>query len=241
MSETARGGVVAVIPARYASKRFPGKVLADLNGHPLVWHVYRQVIKAIHVSWAVVATDDERVMDALPDIPVVLTGEHFSGTDRVAAVIQDLDFECDAVVNIQGDQPFVPPSVIDAVVGPVATYGTNMCTARTLIRNPEEVTDPNVVKVVCSDSGKALYFSRSPIPYDRDGEGWLHYKHIGVYAYTPKFLNTFTKSKPGLLEQAEKLEQLRALEYGYPIQVVDVGFNSNSVDTPADLEKLKSH
>lgn len=238
--------VLAVIPARYGSTRLPGKVLADVAGKPLVWHVYHRASQASLIDEAMVATDDQRVVEALRpyDVPVLLTrADHATGTDRLAEVA-----ECcpsDIVVNVQGDEPLIEPDTIDAAVRPLlADPGLPMATVRHRIRDPKRVTDPNCVKVVCDAAGRALYFSRSPIPHVRDAEpsaavAATYWQHVGLYAYRRAFLLRFAGLPQTELEKAEKLEQLRALEHGFAIGVVETEYESLGVDTPADLDWVR--
>ncbi len=238
--------VLAVIPARFGSTRLPGKVLADLAGKPLVWHVHHRASQAGLVDEALVATDDQRVVDALRpyDVPVMLTrADHATGTDRLAEVAGCRP--SDILVNVQGDEPLIEPATIDAAVRPLLDDpALPMATVRHRIRDPKRVTDPNCVKVVCDSSGRALYFSRSPIPYVRDAASpgapaATYWQHVGLYAYRREFLLHFAGLPQTALEQAEKLEQLRALEYGYPIGVVETEYESRGVDTLADLDWVR--
>lgn len=237
--------VLAVIPARYRSTRFPGKVIAPLAGKPLVVHTYERAKKARLVSETVVATDDARVEEALRPygVPVVMTRpDHPSGTDRVAEVASRSDAEI--IVNIQGDEPLIEPLTVDAAVRPLLERpDVPMATARRRIADPERVLNPNVVKVVCDGQDRALYFSRSPIPHirdeaDRGAAPQCYWQHIGLYVYWRDFLLEFAEMPPTPLERLERLEQLRALENGYPIVVVEVEHESISVDTPEDLERV---
>jgi 3-deoxy-manno-octulosonate cytidylyltransferase (CMP-KDO synthetase) len=239
--------VLAVIPARYASTRLPGKVLAEVAGKPLVWHVYVRARKARSVDEVLVATDDRRVVDVLRrlGVPVMLTGAHHTtGTDRLAEVARH--HEAEIVVNVQGDEPLIDPDTIDATVRPLLhDPQLGMATARHRITDTDRVTDPGVVKVVCDQGGRAIYFSRSPIPYVREkadtaGSTAIYWQHVGLYAYRRAFLLKFAELPPTPLEQAEKLEQLRALECGFPIAVVETRHESLGVDTPEDLERVRS-
>jgi len=248
--------VVAIIPARWASTRFPGKPLAQIQNKPMIQWVVEQAQKATRISDVVVATDDDRILDAVTGFggkAVMTSQDHVSGSDRIAEVASGLN--CDIVVNIQGDEPLIPPENIDQVVAcldnnPALNVATLMMAARTT----DEIIDPNVVKVVADQKGKALYFSRSAIPFHRDewGDGLSDgiskakeqgmeqiFKHIGLYAYTRSFLLEFTRMTPTPLEQSEKLEQLRILENGYPIQVEVTEKVSIGVDQVEDLEKIE--
>ncbi len=237
--------VVAVIPARYASSRFPGKVLADLAGKPMVQHVVERAAQAKTVGRVLVATDDERIAAAVRAFgtEAVLTDPgHPSGTDRIAEAIREVP--CDLVVNVQGDEPLLPPAMVDEAVEPfLADPALEMGTVCRAIEDPRDLTDPNVVKVVRDLEGYALYFSRSPVPYSRDGQrragGAQPCKHIGLYVYRRAFLFRFTAWKPTPLEEAERLEQLRALEHGVRIRVVETRHDSVGVDTPDDLARVQ--
>jgi len=236
--------LLAIIPARFGSTRFPGKALAPLLGKPLIQRVYEQARQVQGLHDIYVATDDGRIRDCVEGFggrAVMTRGDHPSGSDRLAeaADILGLDRQ-DLVINIQGDQPVFPP----LVVGHMAAVLERDCTAVIVtparrLTDPELAMDPNVVKVVFNQQGRALYFSRSPLPYWRNGERPYFYKHIGIYAYRVDFLKDFVTLPPGRWEQAEKLEQLRALEYGYPIHVVETDGDTLEVDTPEDLERAE--
>jgi 3-deoxy-manno-octulosonate cytidylyltransferase (CMP-KDO synthetase) len=259
--------VVGIIPARYASTRFPGKPLVLIAGKPLIQYVVEQCQKAKSLSEVIVATDDARIADAAEKFcRVEITRlEHPSGTDRIAEVAGKIS--CDAIVNIQGDEPLIDPAVIDAVAG--ALDGNEMSTAATLIKNPAELDNPNVVKVVVNAAGRALYFSRRAIPYLREAASPVKYaspppatsknqifhgasgsvseqlaafpflKHLGIYGYQRETLLRLVKFPVSPLENAEKLEQLRALENGIPIAVVKVDYDSVSVDAPEDVKRVE--
>jgi 3-deoxy-manno-octulosonate cytidylyltransferase (CMP-KDO synthetase) len=235
--------IVAVIPARFASTRFPGKPLADIDGQPMIEHVYRRASAAASVSRVIVATDDVRIAAAVRrfDGEVRLTRpDHPSGTDRLAEVAATLD--CDVVVNVQGDEPLIDPRAIDAVAAPFAADASlSITTLYRRIENPRELADPNVVKVVLDRGGHALYFSRAPIPHMRDPRGgWPPlYKHIGLYAYRRSALLVLAALEPTPLERAESLEQLRALEHGIRIRAIESPHDTISVDTPEDLEAVR--
>jgi 3-deoxy-manno-octulosonate cytidylyltransferase (CMP-KDO synthetase) len=238
--------ILGIIPARYASTRFPGKPLALIAGKPLVQRVVEQCQKAGTLSEVIVATDDTRIWEVAQNFcrAEMTSPGHPSGTDRLAEVAQRC--ECDAVVNIQGDEPLIDPKVIDAVAG--ALTGVEMSTAATPIRAPEEYDNPNVVKVVVNAAGRALYFSRRTIPYLRDAASrsvagqlaaFPFLKHIGIYGYRREALLRLVTFPVSPLEQAEKLEQLRALENGMAIAVVQVDYDSVGVDVPADVARVE--
>ncbi len=233
--------ITGVIPARYSSTRFPGKPLADLMGKPMIQHVYEQATKAQVLSEVLVATDDERIFAAVEEFggrAVMTSAEHQTGTDRLAEVAANLSSQL--IVNIQGDEPLLSPDSINQAVQPLMDDSSiAMGTLKYRIEDPEEIADPNVVKVVTDTQGLALYFSRAPIPYPRDGSEGLYFKHIGLYVYRREFLLNFARLASTPLERLEKLEQLRALENGYKITVVETQHPAIGVDTPADLEKVR--
>jgi 3-deoxy-manno-octulosonate cytidylyltransferase (CMP-KDO synthetase) len=240
---------VIVIPARMGSRRFPGKVLAHLAGKPLIEHVYGRAQKAKGVEDVIVATDSDDVMSAVTAFggrAVMTSPDHASGTDRIAEVASGLD--CDIIVNVQGDEPLMEPSTIEAVIGLLEDSSADMGTAAVRIRSDETARDPNSVKVVFGKDGFAQYFSRSPIPYHRDiwksradvsaGRGVKLYKHIGIYSYRREALMRLSELRPTELEMTERLEQLRALESGMHIKVAVVDSDTPGVDTPEDLERV---
>lgn len=231
--------ILGVIPARFASSRFPGKVLAPLSSKSVLQHVYERACQSRYLTNVIIATDDERVYQAARSFgaPVRMTrADHASGTDRVAEVASSE--EAAVVVNIQGDEPLIDPAAIDAAILPVV-HGDDvvMATLKKKIEDPREITDPNVVKVVANHAGDAIYFSRCPIPYVR-AQGGAWFKHIGLYVYRRDFLLGYSRLTVGPLERAECLEQLRALENGYPIRVVETDYESLGVDTPEDLARV---
>ncbi|MHB9096344.1 MAG: 3-deoxy-manno-octulosonate cytidylyltransferase [Syntrophales bacterium] len=237
--------VVCIIPSRYESSRFPGKPLADLCGRPMIQHVYERVLRAKSVSFAAIATDDERIFQAVQAFggrAVMTSPRHRSGTDRIAEAADRLALGEDAiVVNIQGDQPLFEPSQVDEVAAPlIEDPFIPMSTLIYRIIRDEEITHPNAVKVVFDHRFFALYFSRATIPFvrDRDKQA-VYYKHHGIYAYRRAFLRTFTALPEGVLERLEALEQLRALEHGHRIRVVITPHDSVEVDTPAELERVR--
>jgi 3-deoxy-manno-octulosonate cytidylyltransferase (CMP-KDO synthetase) len=235
--------VVAFIPARFASTRFPGKPLADIDGRPMIEHVYRRASAASSISEVIVATDDLRIATCVNEFGgrVRLTkATHESGTDRLAELVAGMDV--DIVVNVQGDEPLIDPRAIDQVVAPlVADPSLQMATLYKRITHPAELTDNNVVKIVVDRGGFALYFSRAPIPHICDPRGgWPPlYRHIGLYAYRRNALLVLASLEPTPLERAESLEQLRALEHGIRIKAVETQYDSLSVDTPEDLEQVR--
>ncbi len=233
---------IAVIPARYASTRFPGKPLADIDGRTMIEHVYRRVEASPLVSRVLVATDDVRIATTVTGFggQVRLTrADHQTGTDRLAEVASTLD--CDVIVNVQGDEPLLDSGAIAEVLAPFADPSISMTTLYRRIDNPAELWDPNVVKVVLDRAGFALYFSRAPVPHARDPRGgWPPlYKHIGLYGYRRSALLVLGSLEPTPLERAEALEQLRALEHGIRIKAVETAYDSIGVDTPEDLKQVR--
>jgi 3-deoxy-manno-octulosonate cytidylyltransferase (CMP-KDO synthetase) len=232
--------ILGVIPARFASTRFPGKALALLAGKPLVQHVYERASMARYLTRVVVATDDQRIADAVCGFggAVCMTNhEHPSGTDRVAEVAASDDSS--VIVNIQGDEPLIDPAAIDLAVLALREGDAPMATLKRRIVNRADLQNPNVVKVVTARSGDAIYFSRCPIPFHRESSG-VYFQHIGLYVYRREFLLSYSDLPVGPLESAEKLEQLRALENGFRIRVAETEYESVGVDTPEDLEKVNS-
>jgi 3-deoxy-manno-octulosonate cytidylyltransferase (CMP-KDO synthetase) len=238
--------IIAVIPARFASTRFPGKPLCLIAGKPLLQHVVERCQQAKLVKEVIVATDDTRIWEAAQEFcRVEMTArDHASGTDRIAEVVQRTS--CDAAVNVQGDEPLIDPLAIDAVAKALANV--SMSTAATLITDPAEYDNPNVVKVVVNALDRALYFSRRTIPYVREAASrssdeqlaaFPFLKHLGIYGYGREMLLRLVKYPVSPLEQAEKLEQLRALENGVEIGVVRVNYNSVGVDVPEDVARVE--
>ena len=239
--------IIGIIPARYASTRFPGKPLHLIAGKPLLQHVVERCREARSLTEVIVATDDERIAGVAREFcSVEMTrADHPSGTDRIAEVAARID--CDAVVNVQGDEPLIAPEVIDAVAG--ALSETEMTTAATLVNNISDYSDPNVVKVVVSAAGRALYFSRRTIPFVRDLaeespeqqlQAFPFLKHLGIYGYRCEVLRRLVEFPPSPLEQAERLEQLRALENGIQIAVCPVEYEAIGVDVPEDVQRVEA-
>ena len=233
--------ILGVIPARFGSTRFPGKVLAQIAGKTMLQHVYERACLSIYLTSVIIATDDERVGTVARDFGArvrMTRADHLSGTDRVAEVASAEDVEI--VVNIQGDEPLISPAAIDAAILPlVHEPDLVMGTLKKRIEDPREITDPNVVKVVTNRAGDAVYFSRWAIPFAREPSGGTPYfKHIGLYVYRRDFLLAYPALPVGPLEAAERLEQLRALENGFSIRVVETEYESLGVDTPQDLERV---
>lgn len=234
--------VLCVIPARYASTRLPGKPLKDIAGKPMVCRVYDRAAQAEKVSDTLVATDDVRILNAVQEHggrAMMTRKDHPTGTDRLAEVASAHP-EADLIVNVQGDEPLIDPSLIDRLVDVFEEEpDLPMATVMTKITDEEEQRNPNNVKVVTNKDGYALYFSRSLLPYPRHA-GCPVYKHIGIYAYRRDFLLRYAAMAPTPLETAESLEQLRALENGYRIKVVETEAQFVGVDTAEDLEKVNA-
>ena len=237
--------VVGVIPARFSSTRLPGKALVEIGGIPMVVRVWRQTARSAAMDRVIVATDDPRIARAITESggeAMMTSPAHQSGTDRVAEVATKVPAAI--YINVQGDLPFIDPADLDALAVPMrADEGIAMATLATPIRDEEEWRNSNVVKVVCGAGGDALYFSRAPIPWPRDGAvpPVQARRHIGVYAYRREFLLKFAQLETGVLEKLEKLEQLRALERGYRIRVVGSVAPSPEVDTAEDLARAREH
>jgi 3-deoxy-manno-octulosonate cytidylyltransferase (CMP-KDO synthetase) len=236
---------VVIVPARYHSTRLPGKPLLDIAGLPMVVRVAQRAASAAGVTRVLVATDDTRIADAVAahgGTAVMTRADHPSGTDRLAEVAASL--ECDLVVNVQGDEPLIAPAMIEqAVSACTADPALPMASLRRRIDDPAEIHDPNLVKVVVDRDGNALYFSRAPIPFARNAANHfaagLAFKHVGLYVYRRNVLLRLATLPPTALERAEALEQLRALEHGIRIRVVETAWDSVGVDTPEDLERVR--
>ena len=240
-----------VIPARYASTRFPGKPLALLKGKPLIQHVYQNSLHSRLADQVIVATDSETIFEKVLSFggkALMTSSEHLSGTDRIAEVASAM--KCDIIVNVQGDEPLIRPEMIDDVISVLDDQRASLGTLAIPIRGSREIFDPNVVKVVFDPEGFAWYFSRAPIPYHRDewrdltqgaalALGGTAYKHVGIYSYRRDALLRISTLPPSRLELIEKLEQLRALENGFRIKVRETRHETIGVDTPEDLERVE--
>jgi 3-deoxy-manno-octulosonate cytidylyltransferase (CMP-KDO synthetase) len=248
MTPQAAPRTVAIIPARYDSTRLPGKPLADIGGRPMIVHVMERAARARLVHDVVVATDDRRIADAVTahgGKAVMTSAAISSGSDRIAVAARAMP-DAEIIVNIQGDEPLIPPAMIDEAIAPLLRdTGINVGTLVRRIRSVEELSNPGIPKVTLDERGRCLYFSRSPIPYGRDCGAdelitrWTIYRHIGLYVFRREFLLAFAAMAPTPLEQAEKLEQLRILEHGHAIHAVVTEYDSVAVDTPADLEHVR--
>jgi len=245
---------IVIIPARYDSTRFPGKPLYPLKGAPVIQHVYENAKRARLVDDVIVATDSETIFERVSLFggkAVMTDKKHPSGTDRIAEVAASMDY--DIIVNVQGDEPLVRPEMIDEVITILADKRASIGTLTKKIENPDEIIDPNVVKVVFDEEGFALYFSRAPVPFYRDewktlghvsrytahGSQFTVYKHVGIYSYRRDVLLSLAAMEPTKLERIEKLEQLRALENGMRIKVGETLFETCGVDTPEDIERVE--
>lgn len=236
-----------IIPARFGSTRFPGKPLADLGGKSMLQRVFGQVSQVKRLSGLAVATDDNRILGHVRDfggVAIMTSASHSSGTSRCAEAAAKLFpslRQDDVIVNIQGDEPFILPAQIDALLDVFADAGTGIATLATPLKQAESLRDPHIVKVICDSKKRALYFSRQAIPFVRDEaeDQWTahfpYLKHIGIYAYRYAELQEITRLPPGRLEKAEQLEQLRWMEAGYTIRVAETAQDTMSIDTPEDL------
>lgn len=229
---------ICVIPARYASSRLPGKPLALIGEKPMIWHVYNQALKAQNISKVIIATDHAKIYDTVTNFGgiAIMTDPNLpSGTDRVYAASEDE--QADIIINLQGDEPFVNPELLNALVEVFNNPAVDIATPIKQIENGEIIRDPNCVKVIRNKQNFALYFSRAAVPYNREEiKAARYYKHIGIYAYRKNVLKQLTQLQESMLEKSEKLEQLRFLENGYSIYTVETEYDSLGVDTPEDLE-----
>jgi len=233
--------VLIVIPARYASSRLPGKPLLEIHGQTMIEHVYRRAERARNIERVVVLTDDQRIAEAVERF-----GGHWemtptdcaSGTDRIAHAARG--WEAAAVLNVQGDEPLIDPRAIEAVADHLRDHPEDPMVTLAAPADEDDFENPNTVKVVMDRRGFALYFSRSPIPYPRNPQRAPHYKHIGLYGYRREALLRLAALEPTALEQSEALEQLRALEHGIPIRVLETAFAEPGVDTPEDLTQVRA-
>jgi 3-deoxy-manno-octulosonate cytidylyltransferase (CMP-KDO synthetase) len=233
--------VIGVIPARYESTRLPRKLLRDICGKPLLQWTYEAASKSKLLDKLIIACDDAKIKEACDSFGancVMTSLDHKSGTDRIAEAVAAIDAKI--IINIQADEPLINPAVIDGLAETMlASESLVMATVKRKISDSCEIDNPNAVKVVCDKDGFALYFSRHAIPYKRDvATDVIYYKHLGIYAYTKDFLYVFKKLTSSVLENAEKLEQLRVLEAGYKIKVIETRFDTVGVDTAQDLEKV---
>lgn len=234
----------AVIPARYAAMRLPGKPLARIAGKPMIQRVWERVSKATRIAKVVVATDDERIRSAVQSFggeAIMTRSNHMNGTSRIAEVAASS--RADIFLNIQGDEPLIAPEAVDTLAKCIASEeSVVLATLAVALKNPADIMDPNICKVVLDFDGDALYFSRAPIPWVRDTAGKVHaqhWKHLGLYAYRRDVLLEYETLPPGELERLEQLEQLRWLENGYKIRVAETAHDSVSVDVPEDIPRVE--
>jgi 3-deoxy-manno-octulosonate cytidylyltransferase (CMP-KDO synthetase) len=239
--------ILGIIPARYASSRFPGKPLVDIGGKSMLQRVYEQAKKCAHLNDVIVATDDARIFDhvmGFGGLVVMTSSTHQSGTDRCAEVSLAYPLY-DVIINIQGDEPFIDPEQISKLVGCFKTPGVQLATLIKRVKTEQELHNPNSPKVVVNKLSEAVYFSRSALPHIRGEEpqNWLefypYFKHIGIYGYRADILQQITKLPVSPLEKAESLEQLRWIENGYRIKVAETELETHAIDTPEDLLNLK--
>lgn len=234
--------IIGIIPARYASTRFPGKPLIDIAGKSMIQRVYEQCLKAEELVDVIVATDDERIEEHVKSFGgkvMITSADHQSGTDRCAEVLKKYDGNCDAVINIQGDEPFIDPQQITLLASALSGPHTQIATLIKKLDKESDVQNPNMVKVVKNSENIAIYFSRSPVPYRRNPAFPItYYKHIGIYGYRKEVLADITRLPAGMLEQAESLEQLRWVENCYRISLAETTIETIAIDTPDDLKKV---
>lgn len=240
--------IIGIIPARYQSTRFPGKPLVNIHGKSMIQRVYEQALQSTRLNKVVIATDDDRILKHVQEFKgtaVMTAPHHLSGTDRCAEVIrQEKNSDWDVVVNIQGDEPYIQPEQIDLLCSCFEKPETSIATLVKKITSPDELFNHNNVKVVMNKFGRALYFSRFPIPYNRNfpEQEWLkhsaYFKHIGIYGYRPETLLEIAELTKTNLEVTESLEQLRWIEHGYSIHAAVTTLESVSIDTPEDLDKV---
>lgn len=238
--------VIGVIPARYSSTRFEGKIMADILGKPMIQHVWERAKEALLLDDLIIACDEETVASCAGGFgakAVVTSKDHSCGTDRIIEVINPLEVKI--VINIQADEPLIHPTMIDSVAQALLEdEGISMATIAKKIEDKEELDDPNVVKVVIDKNNFALYFSRGTIPFHAQNSELktpVFYKHVGLYGYTKDFLFTYKNLPPSKLEKTECLEQLRVLEEGFRIKVIETRYDTKGVDTPEDLERVKDY
>ncbi|MFC1553639.1 3-deoxy-manno-octulosonate cytidylyltransferase [candidate division KSB1 bacterium] len=239
---------LGIIPARYWSTRFPGKPLAPISGKPMIQRVYEQAVKAKKLTDVIVATDDDRIVECIEEFggKYVMTESNIkTGTERVAAAAESI--EADIILNIQGDEPLVPPEILDQLVETmISDTDIPVCTPVTKITSENDLSDPNQARVIFDNKDNALYFTRAAVPFNRDEsdfKDWLsngtYWKHIGIYCFRRDFLYKFVEMSEGRLEKIEKLEQLRILENGYQTKVVRTDYSPVCVDVPKDIKKVE--
>jgi 3-deoxy-manno-octulosonate cytidylyltransferase (CMP-KDO synthetase) len=232
--------VIAVIPARFGSTRFPGKPLSKILDKPMIQHVYERAKQSKELDEIIVATDHQEIFNVVSSFggKVLMTKtSHESGSDRMAEVAEKVDG--DIFLNIQGDEPLIEPKLIDLIVQESKKHLNSVITAKKRIDNGKDIDNPNIVKVVTDKNNNALYFSRSPIPYNRSGREFIYYKHIGIYCYPKEILKKYVQLPKSSYEMCELLEQLRLLENGFNIKVIDTNYDSIGVDTIEDIKKVE--
>ncbi|MEP7170089.1 MAG: 3-deoxy-manno-octulosonate cytidylyltransferase [Bacteroidota bacterium] len=235
--------IIGIIPARYASTRFPGKPLAMIGDMSMIERVYRQALKSKRLDHIIVATDDVKIkkhVESFEGNVVMTSPDHQSGTDRCAEIINKEKEKWDVVINIQGDEPFIDPEQIDLLISCFEDEQIQIATLIKKISNQEDIKNPNIVKVVKDIKNQALYFSRSEIPFNKNKDGDYYFSHIGIYGYRPDVLEKISEFNQTRLEKMESLEQLRWLENGYSIKIAISDHENISIDTPEDLEKIKA-
>lgn len=240
MGETTKKKIIAVLPARFQSSRFPGKPLAPILGKPMIQWVYERVSNAIELEDVYVATDDERIFNCVKSFggKVLMTEECNCGTDRVYQAVKDLS--CDIIINVQGDEPTIDYREVSELIRAFDDNAVYMATLKKKIDSCDEIDDPNIVKVITDANNDALYFSRSRLPFDgRSDEKVPYFRHVGIYGYTKEFLKKYVSLQTSEHEKIEKLEQLRVLDNGYKIRVVETEFENIGVDTVADIKKAE--
>jgi 3-deoxy-manno-octulosonate cytidylyltransferase (CMP-KDO synthetase) len=242
-----RKTIIGIIPARFASTRFPGKPLIDIGGRSMIQRVYEQALKCTSLSEVIVATDDERIEKAVTEFggkACMTSSAHPSGTDRIAEVVSKMKLNADAVINIQGDEPFIDPKQIELVCRCFDDHRTELATLIKKISNSETIFNPNSPKVIVDKDQFAIYFSRNPIPYIRGAEQstWIQqhtfFQHIGIYGYRTDILQKITQLPPSALEIAESLEQLRWIEHGFRIKTAITDLETLAIDSPDDLQRI---
>lgn len=232
-----------VIPARFGSSRFPGKPLQPIAGVPMILRTV-EAAKSVSPNMGVaVATDDQRIADIVKDhAQVVMTSsEHQTGTDRIAEALDHLNWDCDIVVNVQGDEPFVSKEQVLSLLTPFKSQQTDIATLKIKMGSDEMIDNPNIVKVITDKNNRALYFSRSVIPYNRGNTSYPYFRHMGMYAYRRKIIQKLSLLKSTLLEETEMLEQLRWMDYGYVVRVIETQHEGPAVDTPEDIKKAEEY
>lgn len=233
---------IAIIPARYASTRFPAKPLIDLGGMSMIQRVYTQACKCDYFDDVIVATDDQRIYDHVSAFgkAMMTSDAHKNGTERCAEVLKKLNSDYDIAINVQGDEPFIDPHIFEPLIHAFQNQDVQIATLCNHMKEESEVPQPSVIKVCRDVNDFAMCFSRSIIPYRREQVSVSYYKHIGIYAFRTDVLKCVVELAPSMIEQAESLEQLRWLYHGYKIKVLETEYESISIDTPMDVEKLRA-